>query len=65
MTEKDIIAQSGDYWVLRTKYGYVVYRDGATVATADSTYPYTEDGKSIATARMRYLANRAEHFQTR
>lgn len=58
MRESDIIHESGGYWVGRENNGYVVYKTGLTHSTADSTYPLTDDGKSIAIARCDYLAKR-------
>lgn len=56
MTESDIIHENGAYWVARTKDAYTVYKTGLTHSTADSSYPRTDDGKSIAVARCDYLA---------
>lgn len=56
MNESDIIYQDGPYWVGRSAHDYTVFRDGSIVARADSSYPRTEDGKSIAIARAKYLA---------
>ena len=45
------------FWVLRDgkHNAYTVYRAGITHSTADSSYPMTDDGLSIAKARADYL----------
>jgi hypothetical protein len=62
MTEQDIMAESpcGRYWIGRDRESraYVVYRVETTHSTADSGYALTDDGLSIARARMDYLACR-------
>lgn len=58
MRESDIIFESGRVWVGIARNTYTVYRMGLTHSTPDSSYPLTEDGKSIAIARAEYLAPR-------
>lgn len=59
MKESDIVAEAGNYWVYKDKRGYHVMRPYHAVASiTDSSYPLTNDGKSIALARMNYLYNR-------
>lgn len=58
MTEKQIVYQSGAFWVADRDARFTVYRDGLTHAVADSAYPRTSDGLSLARARVDYLARR-------
>jgi len=60
MKEQDIILEVGHYWVGRDNAAkqYVVYKTGVTHSVADSAYPLTNDGLSIAVCRCEYLANR-------
>jgi hypothetical protein len=60
MRESQIVAESvcGSYWIADADNQYTVYRNGATHARADSSYPRTDDGLSIAKARMDYLGKR-------
>lgn len=57
---KDIMYENGPAWVHRDrKRGcYTVYIAGATHSTSDSSYPLTDDGLSLATARADYIAKR-------
>jgi hypothetical protein len=52
--------ESGDYWVCDSDNQYTVYKQCLTHSEADSSYPYTEDGLSIAIARCKYLAKRSK-----
>lgn len=54
--EKDIVHYAGIYWVLNTGKTYTVYKTGETHSTADSAYPRTTDGLSLAIARCNYMA---------
>jgi len=54
--ESDIIHENGDFWVLRGRNNYTVFRTGPTVSESDSAYAKTSDGLSIAVARCDYLA---------
>ncbi|WP_345985270.1 hypothetical protein WCX49_11750 [Sulfurimonas sp. HSL-1656] len=55
-----LMHQNGDTFVVKTKDGYEVQRfNGNTHNVADSKYPLTEDGLSIAKARADYVENRA------
>lgn len=56
--ESDIMHETGSYFVLRVREAYTVYKNGHVHATADSSYPLTNDGLSIAKARADYLARR-------
>ena len=58
MRESDILYHKPPFWISREASGHVVWRDGSTHATADSTYARTADGLSIAKARADYLAKR-------
>lgn len=67
MTEQRIVYEIGDYWIYLGTVGqrrraYTVFGPHGNVASiADSAYPATADGLSIATARADYLANRKAH----
>ena len=54
--ERDIVYENGDFWVCSADRQYTVYKTGPTHSTADSSYPLTPAGKSIALARCDYLA---------
>jgi hypothetical protein len=56
LNESGIVYERGDYWVADADKQYTVYRNGNVVAFADSSYPRTVDGLSIAKARADYLA---------
>lgn len=56
MREQQIVYELGEYWVADANGQYTVYRNGATAARADSSYPRTPDGLSLAVARAQYLA---------
>lgn len=62
MKEEDIVFERGRFWVLRerSKGGvqYVVCQNLGCYSVSDSAYPGTEDGKSLAIARARYLSRR-------
>lgn len=57
--ETDIVHERGDYWVLRERAAYTVFKNGITHSVSDSSYERTEAGLSIAIARCEYLAKRA------
>lgn len=59
--ESDIVfeAESGKFWILKTKKAHIVMRSGVTHSTSDSAYPPDESGKSLAIARCEYLERRA------
>lgn len=66
--EPNIVHEAGDYWVCHADGQYTVYRIGLTHSTADSSYPNTPDGRSIAIARCDYLARtrpNPNHFTPR
>jgi hypothetical protein len=52
-----IIEQRGNVWIADADGQYTVVRQahGSTHGTADSSYPRTPDGLSIARARLQYL----------
>ncbi len=56
--ESDIVHEAGSFWVCRADGQFTVYKSGLTHSKADSSYPGTDDGKSIAIARCNYLAKR-------
>lgn len=56
--ESDIMHEAGSYFVLRVRGAYTVCKNGHVHATADSSYPLTDDGLAIAKARADYLARR-------
>ncbi len=58
MQERDIMHETGNYWVARDANAYTVFKAGATHSTSDSAYAKTPDGLSIAIARADYLAKR-------
>jgi hypothetical protein len=60
MKEQDIEYENGRAWVLRDrkKCQFTVFVSGATHSTSDSSYPLTDDGRSIAVARADYIAKR-------
>ncbi len=62
MRESQIIEQFGDFWIADADGQYSVYvdRPNGLYAKADSSYPRTPDGLSIAKARLAYLAKREE-----
>ena len=53
--ERDILFESGDYWVANYRIGYTVMHNIGTHSISDSTYAKTADGLSIAKARVYYL----------
>lgn len=61
--EDDIVFEEGDYWVGKTRKpdSYTVYfaQPGLHHSVPDSSYPLTDSGLSLATARARYLARRS------
>lgn len=61
MTEADIMCDDRSFWVYRDRINkaYTVYRNMITHAQADSSYPMTSDGLSLAIARCHYLSTRA------
>ena len=56
MLERDIIHQSGDFWVCREHNKYTVMRDKLTHSITDSSYAKTPEGLSVAIVRCNYLA---------
>jgi hypothetical protein len=56
--EKDIVHESGEYWILDTGASYAVMKQGITHSETDSVYARDQDGLSIAFARCSYLANK-------
>lgn len=60
--EDDIAHENGSVWVLQDQeHGcYTVYVAGNMVSVSDSSYPLTEDGRSLAVARTDYLAQRRQ-----
>lgn len=58
MTEKDIIHENGQFWVLKTGGAYRVMKTGANYSVEDSAYKLNADGKSLAISRCDYLEKR-------
>lgn len=58
MTEKDIIHENGNVWVMRGKDAYYVMVNNITHSESESAYPLTDDGLSIAIARCNWCASR-------
>lgn len=58
--EANIMHEAGS-WVWKSRTQYTVYRAGMTVSKADSSYPLTADGLSIAIARANYLSRRNDN----
>lgn len=59
MRESDIKYDGDGFWVAAVdKKQYTVYKTGLTHSTADSSYPFTNDGLSLAIARCKYLAKK-------
>lgn len=64
MKESDIIYETNGHYVAVTKTNgmkyYTVFKPcyGGSVVESDSSYAYTDNGLSIAKARMKYLSNR-------
>lgn len=56
--ESRIVYEVGDYWVLRERAAYTVYKASVTHSVSDSSYRRDLDGLSIAIARCNYLAKR-------
>lgn len=54
--ESDIKYELGNYFVLKLKDSYGVFKNGLTHSTSDSFYHLNDDGLSIAIARCKYLA---------
>ena len=60
MKEQQIEYQVGPFWVGRFPGHHTVFKDTATHAQPDSTYPNTPEGLSLAKARVDYLHKRNE-----
>jgi hypothetical protein len=58
--ESDIMYENGNYWVAKNEKDYTVYLNGPVYSTAESSYPKTPDGLSIAIARCNYLAGKGK-----
>ena len=60
--EKDIAYEKGDYWVLRVKHGYEVYKKGITHSTRCGIIGYTGEwglNRAIDECEKRRLADRS------
>jgi hypothetical protein len=55
MSEKDILYENGDFWVMKSQGYYYVMKNGLTHAISENT-AYAD--LSIAKARVDYLARR-------
>ncbi len=62
--ESSIIHGAGPFWICDADGQYTVYKTGLTHSKADSSYPRTADGLSIAKARCDYLAKREAFRQS-
>jgi hypothetical protein len=60
LESRRILHANGNYWVGPTASSYTVWHDGLNYATADSSYPKTPDGLSIAKARCDYKAKKEQ-----
>jgi hypothetical protein len=60
MKLSEIVYDVGQYWIFDDKKNrrYTVFKSGITVSESDSSYARTDDGLSIAKARVDYLNNR-------
>lgn len=58
MRERDIVAENRYAWVLREKDAYTVMIIGPSVSTSDCSFARTDDGLSLALARMDYHLNK-------
>lgn len=60
--EQDIAYENGPAWVGKDtrRKQYTVFRIGITCSTSDCAFPLTDDGLSLAKARVDYLAKRAQ-----
>lgn len=58
--ETRIPFEQGNYFVLNTGKEYSVCKNVLSVSVVDSSYAYTEDGKTIAICRCKYLAKKDE-----
>ncbi len=60
MTEQDIEYENGPVWTLKDVPNrcFTVYVAQGTHSVADSSYPLTDDGRSLAVARVDYLSKR-------
>lgn len=56
--ETRIPFEQGNYFVLNTGKEYQVCKNVSTHSIVDSSYAHTEDGKSIAIVRCKYLAKK-------
>ncbi len=57
--ENDIVHENGDFFVLKFKTGYMVFKNGVTHASSDGVeYNPDDDGLSIAKAYCDYRAKR-------
>ena len=58
--ERDIVYENGNAWVYadRKHARYTVFIAGVVASHSDSAYPLTNDGLSIAKARVDWLASR-------
>lgn len=65
MIEQDIMYEVGNYWIGRQRNSYTVYRTGITSSVSDSHYARTDDGLSIAMARVNYLSGRNQAMYDR
>lgn len=60
LTEKQIIHDTGKFWVMATKTGYAVMQNKVTHSESDGIeYPLNDDGKSIAIAYCNYRTKRS------
>mgnify|MGYP000610327203 CR=1 FL=1 len=60
MREKNIVFESGRYFVYQAGSSYDVMRNVATHSEVESMYALSPDGLSLAVARCEYLSGREE-----
>lgn len=65
MKEKDIIFESGKYWVGKTKDSYTVFQIGITCSTSVESFPKTADGLSIAIYYCQYKDITSQRMSTK
>lgn len=53
---KDIIYETKNYWVLRTKKGFEIYKIGITYSTKCAQFGYKGKNKAIEEAKRRELS---------
>lgn len=65
ISERHIVFECGNYWILDTGKSYEVLANTVTHAVVDSAYERNKDGLSIAVYRCKYLANEFNDRKTK